>query len=812
MPVFSDPGQWVTLLRTIPIALALMSGATTVLPGQAAPSSGVRGVVVSDLDEPIGLAIVELRARNDSSPLRTVTSNPAGRFQIDSVAPGVYALFIRSIGFAQGRTPEFTVIAGQVRDLGRIRLQMNAVQLAPIEVTVERPDVVVEADRTGYLVDALANAGGGVVTDVLREIPDVMVDIDGTIRLRGNQPAIYINGRPAPMDGLSLNVFLEQFPADRIERIEVLDHPPARFSAEGSAGVINIVLKQGAELGLTGSVGLGAGTRNQYTGSSRITLQKGKLVLNAGLNGRWSDSRSADFTLRQNLLADPVTYLRQDARSNRASQNGGLYVDSRYNLSKHTRLAASLFGNLNGNDRDGSTETANLDEAQLPTLMYDRRARQNGHGANAEMRVGFARVWQEDRHELEIELNGSFDNNRNTTREEIAADSLYLHNELLPAWLTEKKDGGRSKGGNLGLNYERPWDKQGSLEMGSSIRLDDTRNDQSTLLFEEPGTTVADVTDDFLITRTRATGSAFLNVGRRIGKVGLNLGLRGEVLGDKIRLPDGGVIDRDEANLFPTANLNWSPRPRMQVRMGFSQRVNRPGIAVLDPTNRSTDPLNRSVGNPDVKSSLSRNLTLGFNWGGKKGQLNVGPYWNRTSDGWERVTTVDTSGISTSTWQNLTARSTLGVGLNYVLPAIKGWNARFNLNMSRSTLKGSLVTQGLEEGKLRWSVGGNFSGPVVQGLLAQGTFGYEPGRDLVQGRTSGQWRADFSFRYRTMKNRTSIGISVQDPFELRKSTQILRDPSVIQTGSSRVTTRSMSINISYSFGGGGGPGGDRRGP
>ena len=91
--------------------------------------------------------------------------------------------------------------------------------------------------------------------------------------------------------------------------------------------------------------------------------------------------------------------------------------------------------------------------------------------------------------------------------------------------------------------------------------------------------------------------------------------------------------------------------------------------------------------------------------------------------------------------------------------------------------------------------------------MAQGNFGYEPGRDLVQGRTSGQWRADFNFRYRLMGNRTTIGLSVQDPFELRKTTQQIRDPSVIQTGQSRVTTRSMTINVAYAFGGGrGGPG------
>jgi outer membrane receptor protein involved in Fe transport len=772
------------------------------LPAQTTGNAVVRGVVVTDQDQPVALAIVELRVRTDSTPVRTTRTSEAGRFELDSVAAGVYHVIIRGIGFAPGRTPEFTVVAGQIRDLGRIGMQMVAVQLDPIEVTVERPDVVIGADRTGYLVEALANASGGMVTDVLREIPDLMVDIDGTVRLRGNTPAIFINGKPAPMNGVSLTVFLEQFPADRIERIEVLDHPPARYSAEGSAGVINIVLRQGVELGLTGSVALAAGTRNTYTGSGRATLQRGKLVANAGINARWNDSKSADFTLRENLLASPITFLQQDARSNRSNQNGGLSFDFRYNLSPRSRLSGYFFGNLNWNDRDGSTATSHLDEARVPTLYYDRLARQNSTGGNAETRVAFARIWQEDRHELEIELSAQRNSNRNQTREEIAADSVFHHDELLPPWLTQREDGSRNTGATLEASYQRPWESQGRLELGASVRTNQQTDDQLTRLFEEVGNPLPDELDDRVTRRNQDIASGYLTVNRRMGKFALNLGLRGEWVTDRIQLPEGTLLDRGEANLFPNVSINWGPRPRMQVRLGYSQRVNRPGVSVLDPTNRSTDPLNRSVGNPDIKSSLTRNLTLGFNWGGRRGQLNVGPYWNRTTDGWERVTTVDSNGVSTSIYQNLTARTTLGAGVNYSLPPIRGWNARMNLSLSRTTLQGSLVSQGLEEGKLRWSVGSNFSGPVVQGLQAQGTFGYEPGRDLVQGRTTGQWRADFSFRYRLMRNRTTIGISLQDPFELRKTSQVIRDPSVIQTGSSRVTTRSMTINVSYAFGGG----------
>jgi hypothetical protein len=240
----------------------------------------------------------------------------------------------------------------------------------------------------------------------------------------------------------------------------------------------------------------------------------------------------------------------------------------------------------------------------------------------------------------------------------------------------------------------------------------------------------------------------------------------------------------------------------MSIRLNYSQRVNRPGVSVLDPTNRSTDPLNRSVGNPDIQSSTNRSLGIGFNWTSRWGQLSVSPYLNHAADGWERITTVDSAGISTSTWDNLTSRTSVGTSLNYGPPRFKGWNGRINLSLSSTTLKGSLRPEGTN-GELRWSVGGNLNGPLIAGILANGAFGYEPARDLVQGRTSGQWRADFGFRYRMMNNRTSINLSIQDPFELRKTTQEIRDPSVIQTARSRVTSRSLTVNISWAFGAGG---------
>jgi len=782
------------------------------LPGrgtaQAPPGdAGVRGVVMAAGTEAIGMAVVELRARGQTTTLRTTQSVESGRFQFDGIVAGSYYLLIRRIGFRPAQTLEFTVAAGQVRDLGMIRMEATSVELEPVVVTVERPDVLLEPDRTSYLVEAIAGSPGAVITDALRGIPDLVVDIDGVVRLRGATPAIYVNGRPSPMDGVSLAVFLEQFPADQIERIEILDAPPARFGAEGSAGIINIVLKEGVNLGMTGSLSLSAGTRGQRSSSAHASLQRGAWTGTGSLNANWSDSRNADFTLRQNLLATPTTFLQQDARSLNSSRGGGTYLDVRYNPTKQSRFWARVNGNLNGSTRRGNTATSHLDEVQAPTLWYERQVRSGNDGASGQGTLGYTYSWVPNRHHLEFEVTAQAQDNSSDSRDEIVSDPIFQGSPLLPSWLTSRETGNRS--GRLGVEatYVRPWGRQGRIEIGSAFRRNDARENQYTDFFAEQGDAVPTSSDTRLVTRDERTTSAYLTLQRRVGLFGFNAGLRGEMVRSDVTLPGGNRLDRDEANLFPSLNLSWNPKPRIGLRMGYSLRINRPGVSVLDPTDRSTDPLNRRVGNPDLESSMTHNLSANLSWSGKLGHFSVGPYWNRTTDGWEQVTTVDADGISTTTYDNLTSQTNLGTSANWGFPRLWGWRGNVNLSASRLTMEGSLRSSALRDGQIRWSIGGNLDRTLLGTLTAQASFGYQPPRDMVQGRTSGQWRADMSFRYRLLNNRTSVGLSIQDPFLLRKTTQQLLDPSVIQTGSSRVTTRSMSVSVSHAFGRmrGGGP-------
>src|SRR5262249_17525493 len=161
--------------------------------------------------------------------------------------------------------------------------------------------------------------------------------------------------------------------------------------------------------------------------------------------------------------------------------------------------------------------------------------------------------------------------------------------------------------------------KLGRIEVGSQLRANTSRDEQSTVLFQTQGSTLPARDDAQEISRVQHVGVLYTSLNRKLGKFGLQLGLRGELLGDAITFPLGNLVHRDENHLFPNLSLNWNPRQRVSFRLSYGQRINRPSVSILDPTNRSTDPLNRSVGNPDIEASLTHNINAGFNINGKRG-------------------------------------------------------------------------------------------------------------------------------------------------------------------------------------------------
>jgi hypothetical protein len=320
----------------------------------------VHGVVQDAEGAPVSNAQVSVWSAADSTLVTGAVARPDGRFRVEGLRPGQYYVRVSSLGH-QTATVSPVAVSPQapVADLGVVRLAPGAVVLEGATATAERSAAAFGVDRNTYSTRDLPGATGGNATDVLQNIPAVEVDQDGRVSLRGNQNvAVQINGRPSPMRGEQLANFLRTLPANMVETVEVIPNPSARYEPEGMAGIINIVLKQNADLGLSYGLVLGVGTGGRYNGSGNVGWQRGALTLYGSYAHRNDERHNRGFNYLERYAAGasgPLSLLEQDItgqmdmRSHMFNGSADLRVSPRNVLSASTMVSTGDFENASRN-------------------------------------------------------------------------------------------------------------------------------------------------------------------------------------------------------------------------------------------------------------------------------------------------------------------------------------------------------------------------------------------------------------------------------------------------------------------------------
>ncbi|HLM66132.1 MAG TPA: TonB-dependent receptor, partial [Longimicrobium sp.] len=286
-------------------------------PGAQQQGGTMRGTVQNPEGQPVASAQVAVWSAADSTLVTGAVSRPDGSFRIDGLRPGRYYLKVSSLGFSTATTSVVAVSPqAPSADVGTVRLAAGVLQLEGLTVTAEAAPAGFAPDRNTYSTRDMPATQGGNATDVLRNVPAVEVDQDGKVSLRGNQNvAVQINGRPSPMNGDQLGSFLQQLPANMVERVEVIPNPSARYEPEGMAGIVNIVLKQNADLGLSGGLITGVGTGGRYNGSGNLGWQAGPLTLYGSYGFRHDQRQNSGLNYLERYATaggDPVLFLDQD--------------------------------------------------------------------------------------------------------------------------------------------------------------------------------------------------------------------------------------------------------------------------------------------------------------------------------------------------------------------------------------------------------------------------------------------------------------------------------------------------------------------
>ncbi|GIR99783.1 MAG: hypothetical protein CM15mP102_06040 [Flavobacteriales bacterium] len=312
--------------------------------------------IVSDSEtgEPLEYATIAIKSKNNPEKIFGGLTDENGKFSVD-VNPGLYELKIDYISFIS-YSNEDLMIRGNT-DIGNIPLVLDVSMLDEVEVRAERTQVEIRLDRKIYNVGQDITVKGGNVSDVLANIPSIDVDFDGNISLRGNNNVrILINGKPSGLVGLSGPQGLRSLPSESIEKVEVVTSPSARYSAEGTAGILNIILKKQSLLGFNGNFNLNLGIPRNEGLNGTLNVRNEKVNLFSTVNLSNSENSGSYFS--------ETNYTRQDLTIDEANDwdynNKNIFFNlgSEYYFDDKTSLTLSGFYKK-GDDSSYATNIVN---------------------------------------------------------------------------------------------------------------------------------------------------------------------------------------------------------------------------------------------------------------------------------------------------------------------------------------------------------------------------------------------------------------------------------------------------------------------
>lgn len=778
--------------------LSTLTATTALLAPALAHAASMRGRFV----EPPGgeaLAAVEIVVRRtaDSTVVAHTHTAADGRFVLDGLPLGAY-LFRASLLGHQSLVRGDIVLTEREPDLdlGTQSLAVLPLELPGVVISTERAAAIIASDRNIYLAKDLPGAATGTATEVLRSVPELDVDIEGRISLRGSAGVnMQINGRPSPLRGDALTSYLRQFPANRIERVEVIANPSAKFDPEGSAGIVNLVLKDNVDLGLSGSVSLTAGQR--YSGpSARVAWQRGAFTLFSGFSGFLGRNEFSYSLFRQNLLALPINYFGWSSTSESKSGSGNADLSVDYVLNKRVTLYGTINSNLSANEFDGLTYYEVLDSARVATSRYDRLNSNTYDGRSTSLTLGVQQVVEKGRNERSAEYlhnDSPYDNfTRGISRTVLPPQPFDPVSRHDVAW----------------AQYDRSWELADTHPLGAKGKVEtgyrgsDRRNAKSARLEYFDGDSLVTLplsgaTEDVHHERFH---SGYVTVGSTFGRLSLQLGARTEAARTTFEVRTAGrSYQNDYRSLFPSANVAWDFGKGRTARVTYSKRIERPSAFYLNPIVPTTDSLNRFVGNPFLSPKYTHSYGLDASWSGSRGLLRLAPYYRETIDNWDQVTNVDSSGVATTTWLNAASVSFLGASFTASLRQTGRVGGTASASVYRERHDARNVGAGFRRSATNWSANGNMTFKVTKSLDLQGYLRYSPAQTLAQGRIRAYAFTNLGARFK-MGEKLSASLWMSDPFGLYRHITETQDAAHVQRSTSHYASRGVSLSLNWMWG------------
>lgn len=771
----------------------------------------VTGTVLDqDTNEPLEYATLVLQSIDNPDKVTGGITDTQGKFNVETPI-GNYKISVEFISYKPFIIEQRNLTNDT--DLGTVKLSVDVAQLNEVEVVGEKTTVEVRLDKKIYNIGKDITTSGGNVSDALNNVPSVTVDVDGAIALRGNSNVrILINGRPSAMAGFGSTDALRQLPADAIESVEVITSPSARYDAEGTAGILNIILKKQKTLGFNGSVNTSIGFPVASQLSTNLNLRTDKFNVFTTLGYSYREPPGNAF-FDNTYASGDFDRIIEDRDISRNNKGFNANLGMEYFLTEKSSITGSLFGRFS----DGEDVTENNSRRFIDTVLDSRTFRSEGQtedDKSYQVSLNYMNNFNDEGHKLTADFQYSYDDETvGTAIEEnrVSPDNALLARENIRETETQNEF-------LLQADYVLPLG-DAQFEAGYRGNFEDELTDYRLDTLNQ-NTGQFDINENLTnqFTYTQNVNALYTQYGDKLGKkfsylLGLrleNTQLKGQVETDfditALEELLGEVdlnFDKNYLGLFPTVNIIYELAEEENFSLGYNRRINRPRGFFINPFPSRSSRTNVFQGNPDLDPSFANAFDLGYLKRWEKLTLTSSIYYQKETNSFEVIQeetgeiTSDGIRIIRSIPINLSTNERFGAEMGILYNPAKWLRLNGSFNFFQFVTEG--VFNDVDFGTKNTSWFSRFSSKVTLPAKIdwQTNAFYRGPSQTAQSENKGIFSLDLAFSKDVLGDKATVSFNVNDLLNTRKRQTLTQTPFF--TSESEFQWRERQFTMSFIY-------------
>ena len=771
-------------------------------------------IIDSITTQPIEYATISLISQANNKIVNGATANSKGVFNLVNISEGSYKLLVDFMGYKRYEKNNI-VISKQNPNvvIGNIALINKQTTLKAVTITADKSFVENKIDKIVYNTEKDIKSQGGVASDILNKLPQVSVDVDGNVELQGNSNIRFlIDGKPSILFGSNITDVLQSIPSSQIQSIEIITNPGAKYDAEGTGGIINIILKKSNAQGINGNISLSGGTRLE-NGSVNLNARKGKIGVNVYFSGNAQMTSTTVNNMNRSSQDTSTTSRLLQAGTSNFYRNGfqsGIGID--WDVSPKNNITATFSYNNFGNNNNGNANRESICQDASGNTLSDIKdaiiTSNKFREYDYECNLGYKKKFKKEDQTFEMLFTSSRGN-------------IYSHYEQAQKYILSDSIYNSSYGNNPGIenettvdaNYSQPLGSNAVFETGAKTYIDHINSISDVyLLTPSTGNYNFNNTQSSSVDYNRIVSAGYVSATFKLFKLlDIKTGFRDEYTEAKADFSNSGVFNIKPYNtIVPYMVISRTLKNKQTLKISYTHRIERPDYRDLNPFINASDPKNITTGNPNLLPEIGNKIELSYSQTYKNGAT-ITPtlFYRGNKDDIQSYTNYyPTYKVGDSTYtnvavsmrENMGREDNFGLSLFASIPITKKINLRTNINCFQRYINTGIATGGNIHG-FNYRINCNASYQLTSTLIIELLGNFNSHRINAQGTMPAFTTYNFAFRKQLFHKKGSIAFTATNFFNkyIDQKTELTGENFTIDN-TRQLPYRSFGINLTYKFG------------